>query len=298
MRRYREPRSAAAVDTNISIPLSGAWDKVAHGLTAYVEDRCSAGVSVAVRYFGIDCNPSTYTTPTTPMGILPDNASSIEHQIPAMPFMVSPTLPALQGALTYASSRSNAYPDSKQIVVLISDGFYDFTCQAPNLVQSVFSAVKPPSSGATAKTYVLALDAPNLIQVPGLSQLLSPATRFGPLDTIAQSGGTGTARHIDLQADSRVFAQALVDIQHDAQPCDYAVPDEVRADPTAMDLGATDATGQMTALPRVTNAAACGVGYYLDAQSSPSRATLCPGTCTQIKSRCDRVVWVMGCKMP
>jgi len=286
------------IDTNISIPLSGAWDNVAHGLSTYVDDTCSAGVSVAVRYFGVDCSPSTYTMPTTPMGMLPDNASAIKRQIPVTPFMVSPTLPALQGALTYASSRANAYPDSKQIVVLVSDGFYDFTCQAPNLIQSIFTAVKPPASGAKAPTYVLALDAPNLLQIPGLSQLLSPTNRFGPLDTIAQSGGTGSARHIDLEADPRVFAQALVDIQHDAQPCDYVVPDALHADPAAMDLGVNDAAmGQMTALPRVADAAACGACYYLDAQSNPSRATLCPATCAQIKSRCDSVVWVTGCKM-
>ncbi len=288
------------IDTNITIPLSGAWDNVRDGLVSYANDRCADGVGVGVRYFGVDCNASTYATPTTPTAPLPQNAAAIEQDIPKTPFMASPTLPALQGALTYSGMRAQSLPDSKQIVVLISDGFYDFICQGPSTVASVFSAGS--SSAPVTPTYVLALDAPNLINVPGLSQLLSPVVRFDPLDTIAQSGGTGKARHIDLQADPSVFAQSLVDIQHDAQPCDYAVPDAVRADPTAMAVGLKDDAGAQTALAQVSDAAACAQasqdGYYLDDPADPSWAVLCPSTCAAVKAGCDQVVWVTGCPAP
>jgi hypothetical protein len=287
------------VDTNISIPLSGAWDNVRNGLSRYVDDRCAAGVGVGVRYFGVDCTAMTYATPTTPVALLPKNADAIKQQIPSKPFMASPTLPALQGALTYAQSRANAYPDSKQVVVLLSDGFFDWICQGPNLVQSVFTGTSTGTTvtrptGTTA--YVVALDAPNLAGVAGLAQLLDPVIRFQPLDSIAQAGGTAKARHIDLQASATVFAHTLVDIQHDAQPCDYAVPDEVRADPSAMTIGLRDANGAQTALPLVTDASACGNGgYYLENPASPSWAMLCPATCSAVKTRCDEVVWVTGC---
>jgi hypothetical protein len=142
--------------------------------------------------------------------------------------------------------------------------------------------------------YVLALDAPNLLGA------FNPGTRFDALDSIAKAGKTGTARHIDLQAKATDFAKAMVDIQHDAQSCDYAVPDAVRSDPSSMALAAPDHSGVLSPLPLVAAASACASagGYYFSDPTSPAWTTLCPTTCDDIKARCLDAAWVMGCKAP
>jgi hypothetical protein len=281
------------VDTNISLPLSTAWDNVRQGLAAYVDHPCAAGVGVGVRYFGMDCSPASYATPTTPTAPLPQNANAIKQQIPTAPLSASPTLPALQGSLMYSGSRANEYPDSEQAVVLLSDGFYDFVCQGPSLIQSIFT----PTSIANPSVpiYVVALDTPTLASAPGFAALLNPATRFAPLDAIAQSGKTGQSRHIDLQAGSAEFAKTMVAIQHDAQPCDYAVPDAVRLDPSAMALALQSST-PVVPLPLLPTASACGAGYYFSSRGSQTWATLCPTTCDDVKTRCVAIAWVTGCK--
>jgi hypothetical protein len=282
------------VDTNISLPVTGAWNNVRSGLARYVDDSCAAGVGVGVRYFGVDCNAMGYATPTTPVAQLPQNADAIKQQTPITPFNLSPTVPALEGALIYSRSRAATYPDSKQAVVLVSDGFVDFYCQDATGIQAALTG--NASASPSIPIYVLALDVPSLANIPALSALLDPITRFNPLDTIAKMGNTGTARRIDLQASAATFAKAMVDIQHDAQPCDYSVPDAVRVDPSSMVLAVNDAAGGQTALPLSPGASACGAGYYFGKPSNPAWATLCPATCADVKARCADLAWVTGCK--
>jgi hypothetical protein len=177
----------------------------------------------------------------------------------------------------------------------VSDGFFDFFCQGASGVQTAVTGSS--SGGPNIPIYVLALDVPSLANIPGLSALLDPITRFDPLDAIAKAGNTGKARHIDLQANSDVFAKAMVDIQHDAQPCDYTVPDAVQNDPSSMVLAVQDGSGGQTALPLAPAASACGGGYYFGDPSNPKWATLCPATCTDLKARCAELAWVTGCKV-
>jgi hypothetical protein len=286
------------VDTNISLPLAGAWNNLRNDLSRYVDDRCAAGVGVGVRYFGIQCDPMTYATPNTPVAPLPENAAAIKKQMPLTAFTLSPTLPALQGGLMYSRARANQYPDSKQIIVLLSDGFFEFSCLGPDAISSLFTRGSGMVSSAGLPLYVLALDVPSLAGVPGLSAALNPTTRFAPLDAIAQGGGTGKARRIDLQAAPAEFAKAMVDIQHDAQPCDYLVPDSVRLDPGSMALAAPDAGGAEAPLRLFASVAECGTGYYFDDPNSPTWAMLCPSTCASLKTRCAEPAWVTGCAAP
>lgn len=286
------------VDGNITLPVANAWDKVSKGIAEYADDQCAAGVGVAVRYFApglmTDCTMD-YAVPTTPMGVLPDNADAIKRDIPASGLKTSPTMPALQGALRYSTARQSMYRDSKQAVVLVSDGFYDWLCDAPTLVPMLLQSIFAPGTNTTSvPVYVIALGAPSLANVPGLGALLDPLSRLDPLESIAQAGHTGKARDVDLQADPSAFLKTMEAIQQDARPCDYSVPDTVQKDPSAMTLAITDGKGGQTALAKVANGAACGSGYYF-ADSSMAWAMLCPATCSEVKTRCASLAWVTGC---
>jgi hypothetical protein len=285
------------VDTNISLPLTGGWDNVRNGLASYVSDRCAAGVSVAVRYFGLDCTASTYATPSTPMGLLPENAATIKRQMPIIPFALSPTLPAVQGGLSYSRARAAANRDSRQIIMLVSDGFADFYCSGPEAIQSLFTRTTPSSgvSSPDLPIYVLALDVPMMTN----TSATNPATyaRFAPLDSIAQGGGTDKAHHIDLESSSAEFAKSMIELQHDAQPCDYVVPDSVRVDPSSAALAAPDGSGAQAPMQQYDSAAGCGAGYYFDDPKNPTWATLCPSTCSELKTRCAEIAWVTGCRV-
>jgi hypothetical protein len=142
--------------------------------------------------------------------------------------------------------------------------------------------------------YVLALDVPMMTNVSGVGAAF--AARFAPLDSIAQGGGTGKAHHINLESSAADFAKSMIDIQHLAQPCDYVVPDAVRADPASTALAAPDSSGAQAPMHQYDSAANCGNGYYFDDPNSPAWATLCPSTCGDLQKRCAEVAWVTGCR--
>ena len=87
----------------------------------------------------------------------------------------------------------------------------------------------------------------------------------------------------------------MLSIQHDAQPCDFSMPDNVRADPTHNMLGVPSGKG-FNLVPLLPNANACGQGYYLDDPNDPHWAMLCPDTCGKLNLSCASLDWVSGCR--
>jgi hypothetical protein len=122
--------------------------------------------------------------------------------------------------------------------------------------------------------------------------------RFEALDQVAAQGGTGSVRAIDLDDPNDSLTKALLDVQHDAEPCQYEVGAEVAADPNRIALGTMAAGMDPLPLPRLAGASACGMGYYLDDPAKPKWATLCKDTCTAVKSAKRSVLWIDDCDMP
>jgi hypothetical protein len=298
------------IDTNFLVADGGQWNKVQQGILAYSRKDEAAGTGLGLRL--IDPPPSI---PLLPLGSpaceagtysrassaavntqpLPANIDEISNALSIVTgSLTTPLEPALQGALDLAFSLKNARPDEEQAVVLLSDAFLDLSCgtSAEQLIQTA-------AEGRSNKirSYMLELLDPTILLLPDLAQF---AGTFIPLDPVAAAGGTHRARSFNLSADDpSTLAERLLEIQHDAEPCEYALP-------SGMDwndlLLAVDTGVGPGPLPRLTDEIECGVGggafiSYVDPTTEATWVKACDTSCQTIKSIGRDPLWIIGCDL-
>lgn len=117
------------------------WTAVTNALRTFVDTPSFAGTGIALDFFPLpegssaQCPVSNYTDPTVPWGTLPGHAQAFKTGLASRsPTGMTPTRPALEGAIEYARQRAIAYPNHKVIVVLATDG-------APNDCSSTVQTV-------------------------------------------------------------------------------------------------------------------------------------------------------------
>lgn len=289
------------VDTNITIPTSG-WTNLIHGLKRYVGDSRANGTGVGIGFLGFPCVMESYKTPTVGIGLLPDNRAVIDTAIDRAPaFNLSPLLAAIQGSLEYARSNSQAFPQRKVALVLVTDSITDAVGCGD--VNSLSNAVMSGLTGdPPIQTYVLAVVDKDTFQltimIPNFTSPQFAMRSIGPLNTIAVAGGTQQAYAYngaseDDPAKPSPFTDAMLKVQSAAEPCDYAVPEGVPDDIAGTWLLIN---GSIDPLKQLTSKADCGDGYLLSKVSDGTRfAHLCDNTCSDVKKANAELSWVSGC---
>ena len=267
------------MDANITLPFFGAWEFASAGLQQFVTDPRSQDLGVGLRLFGLECEASAYDEkPTVEVDVVSNTASDIISKTSQrISLNASPMLPALQGGITHQSKRATRYTQTKQIVVLLTDGIsQDLTCiyseqDVENAAGQGFAAA---AGEPVIETYVIGFGLPS---TP--SQVASDILdRFLPLKAIATAGG-GTSQTLDSGDDPSLMNEALQLVRRQAKPCEYLVPKMV--EPTKLIL-AWSPGGEV---PKVDNANSCGnrEGWYFDAPSAPGRMRLCPKSCDSVQ---------------
>jgi hypothetical protein len=214
------------------------------------------------------CNVDAYATPAAPIAPLPNSATSILNAIKnAHPGNTTPTVPALQGAINYATSYTKSTPGHQAAVVFVTDGL-------PNGCGSTVPAAATVAQTAfmgspSIKTYVVGL---------GFTQ---------NLDTIALAGSGGQQHYFPAQGDvTAALSAALKQISQQVIKCDYSIP--TMGQP--LDYGRVNvqtkvgAMGTPAVVGNVSDASKCtdAGGWYYDVSptaSTPSKITLCPQSC-------------------
>jgi hypothetical protein len=259
------------MDANITLPFTGLWEFATTGLRLFATDPRSQRTGVGLRFFGLECDPTAYDKAQVEVDVLSNNASAIvEATKMRLSFNASPMGPALEGGIMHQSKRAKRLPDTKQIVVLLTDGFtQDITCfYSEQRVEMVADNgfVGPPA----IETHVIGFGLP---ATPS-SVANDILARFLPLDAIATQGGGGKALTLQVNDDPALMNEALQTVRRTAQPCEYLVP--AGADRTKLSLGLVPG-GE---LPRVDDASVCGgrEGWYYDA-ASQNHIVLCPMSC-------------------
>ncbi len=235
------------------------------------------------------CDAADYAKFSVPMGVLPGNATghalAIQSALAAeSPGGGTPTRPALDGAIRFATTWQTANPTHKTIVVLATDG------EPNDCSSSVTSTAAVATAGYAAApsigTYVI-----------GVGSSLSN------LDVIAKAGSGNKETYIPVASgDTTAFIDAMKRIQAKAASCDYTLPSPASGDvePNATDVQLKNtATGMTSALTRFSSSAGCagGQGYYYDDPTNPKRLTLCPTTCNAINgSATQKVEVVFKCR--
>lgn len=303
------------------------WQALTGGLKTFFMQPGMNGLSVGIQYFGVapggmqcpttcttdadcgstacgpcffgtcfggtsaadSCNASDYAKPDVAITALPGGVSALMASL-AMhgPSTGTPTAPALQGAINYASQWSKLHPDHVTIAIFATDGIpgecspTDTTSIAAIAAQGVVAGIKTFAVGVFEPADMPA--GPNL------------------MNAIAAQGGTGQAFIFDtnnpnVQSD---FNKALNTIRGSALGCPYNIPAPPggTVDVNEINVQYTPSGGAPIVMYHYPNAAACtsGYGWYYDDNAAPTRILLCAATCGTVSNDATgKIDILLGC---
>lgn len=240
------------------------------------------------------CDVATYATPEVPITPLPAGKQALIDSLAAHgPLTLTPTLPALQGAIQYAREWAADHTDHTTIVLLATDGTPTICpgndLEAMNQIRQVASA--GVTGTPSVKTFVVG------VIMPG--DFLSS----NKLHSIAQAGGTNSA--FILQPNQNLTAQfieALNAIRGAAIACEYQIPDDAKLDLFKVNVVYVASDGNKYPLYYVETPDKCDPqigGWYYDVppnQGQPTRIILCANTCAAIQGTAAHVEIKIGCQ--
>jgi hypothetical protein len=290
------------VDNLITIP-PNAWANLVRGLKRYVDDPRANGTGLGVGFLGFVCDEAMYTKPTVGIALLPGNRTRINAAIDtAIPFNLSPLEAAIKGSTTYARSVARAFQQRQIALVLITDSISDaIGCgDASSLIADAQAAF---NGSPSVPIYVLAIVDQATFQlaitIPLIPNPVVSSSPIGPLNMIAAGGGTDKAYPYEPLTEptsttaASPFADTMVKIQHDAEPCDYSVPDGVPDNSAGAWLIVGSGGKRLQYLQSDSN---CGDGYTFTTTPDGTRwAHLCDSTCKDVKAAGTAPSWVSGC---
>jgi hypothetical protein len=296
---------AVGTDSTVSAAPAGTlrrWDVLTAGIESLATGENSDKIGASITFFSMNggadeatnCNATAYETPVVPMDLLTASGSAIVAEMKKLsPSGLTPTEPALQGALRYAMSLKVKDPTREKVVVLISDGFPTLCAnRAPSDVAKVIE--EAANAPVPVKTYVVGIGSPTKIT----------SGKFN-LQNYARSGKTGSPILIDeTKTASEISGQlttALLNIGSSQLACEYAVKapsDTELVDPDRFTITFQPSVGSFQEIPRVSSMAACSKsqngGWYFDNPASPTKVTMCPCTCSNFGAGVVNMVY--GCK--
>jgi Mg-chelatase subunit ChlD len=247
------------------------------------------------------CDASAYATPAVDIDLVSQNLALVDFALRARtPQGLTPTAPALQGALDNARAWGRAHPDQTAVVLLATDGLptecgKDATNQGQGTAAPISEVLGIAASGLSGevpvRTFVIGVFEPG--DKNGLDNV----------NEIAKAGGTDRALFIDSSADvDQQFLEALRAIRSGQLGCEFQLPaSDALLDYFKVNLQFSAGTSSQQ-LPFVRDAAGCGAnpsGWHYDVdpkQSKPSSIQVCPNVCTQIKAAPSASVQLqLGC---
>lgn len=228
------------------------------------------------------CVLGDYQVADVEIGALPGNAALLIASLEAQePNQLTPTGPALQGAIDHAKSYGASHADHKLAVVLVTDGF-PTECNPQDIGQIAALASSAASGSPAVPTFVIGVFTP-----------AEKAQAQQNFNQIAQGGGTAPAFVIDTNQNvTQAFLDALKAIQGQALTCEFQIP--LPAPGETLDFGKVNVEftsgGSGTKLYYVGDASQCNPqtgGWYYDVDpqtgGTPTKILVCPGTCDVFK---------------
>jgi hypothetical protein len=236
------------------------------------------------------CSASDYQTPVVEIGSLPGNKQalidSLETYTPAQsPFGLTPTGPALQGAITYAQAWGAAHPSRRSIVVLATDGAPTGGCSPARRAEIAALASVGAGASVPVQTYTIGVFSP--------SDPSSTDNKEGPdnIRAIAEAG-KGQAFVLSDQGDvAAQFIEALNSVRGHGLACEFKIPES--EDGKELDFGKVNvaftpkAGADAETIPYLDDESLCddeGGWYYLidPKKNKPRGIAACGATCTRL----------------
>ena len=306
------------LDRSSSMKDSSKWSNVVAALNTFIGDKSSAGIGVGLQYFPTkpavpvpatcpcgaygpclgafcggtlspddSCVATDYANPALGIGVLPGAAGALQGSLGATEAKGSstPSQPAMEGAVIYASDWAKANPSHLTFVLFASDG-EPTNCTTNSINGTAAAAAAAAADVPPVKTFVI-----------GVGKKLTN------LNKIAAAGGTEKAYLVDSGKNTtQEFIDALNEIRSAGQ-CKFQIP---VPDVGTPDFGKVNVTlvdpndpTQKKELKYVTNAAGCDPvegGWYYDDPNDPKVIELCPASCDHIMLTDWDVKVILGCK--
>jgi hypothetical protein len=259
------------------------WDAFLAGMQDFVTQSSMKDLRAGINFFGasqfggddtVDCNISNYATPKVEIAQVSENgAALIEAMNANQPAGLTPTYPALKGAVQHAKDWIAAGSNKGRavVVVFVTDG-YPTQCD-PLTIAEISAVAKDAFDTSHIRTFVIGL-----------------AAAFN-LDAIALAGGTKSATLLDEGEPTSSLVDALSNITETNVACEYEVPTPpamTEIDVNRVQLIFTPQSGAKQEIPRIENAGACAInpngGWYYDNPTNPKRIYVCPCTCSRINT--------------
>lgn len=230
------------------------------------------------------CVTGDYAALEVPVDALPANAPAVLTSLGNHgPAGLTPTAPALAGAIQAAAARAQAFPDHAVAVVLATDGVP--TECAPQDIPSI-----------------AALSASALAANPSVPTYVIGIGDVSALNAIAAAGGTTKAFLVSVNGNAgQQFLDALNQIKGSLLSCEFDIPQptEGTLDFDKVNVQFTPNGQQPEILPQVADAGACGAdgGWYYDDPAAPTKILLCDASCDEVKATNEATIEiVLGCQ--
>jgi hypothetical protein len=270
------------------------------------KSECVKDQSVQVPAFcsNASCDMEAYATPEVEIAPLPGAAADvIDSMKNHRPEGGTPTVPALQGAIKYASAWASNQTARKTVVVFATDGLptlCPYANESGAVEQAKQAAANAISGDPSIKTFVIGI----------MSSDTSGGNGKANLDAIAIAGGRSEgAFMVEPNADvGTQFAKALENIRGSIS-CEIKVPPPPDGGP-ALDYGKVNViyvpgTGDSVTFGYADDESKCDAtegGWYYDVNpndAAPTRILLCPASCSKVQNdSAGKVEIQIGCFHP
>jgi hypothetical protein len=236
-----------------------------------------------------NCDAGAYAKPAVEIGLVSQNLPLVDQALKFQtPQGLTPTGPALKGAIDHARAFGASHPDETVVVLLATDGLptqcgQDRTNQGLGALEPIENVADIAASGLNGnnpvRTFVFGVFQPG--DTSGIDNL----------NQIAKAGGTEQAAIIDSSGEvDEQFLTALRAIRSGQLGCEFQLPTSTAPlDYFHVNLQFRSGTSTQQ-LAFVRDGAGCNAtpaGWHYDVdpnQSKPSSIQVCPDVCTQIKA--------------
>jgi len=237
------------------------------------------------------CDTAVYSTPAVEISSDPARSPAIVASLQSqVPNGLTPTGPALAGALEHARAWAEQHPGRQVVTVLATDGFP--TVCAPVAIPDIAQIASDAATGQNpVRTFVIGVFGQGDLGADGQARL----------NALAQAGGTERAFVINTAGNvASDFLNALNVIRDTTVSCEFQLDASGALDFDQVNLQVTDALGAQKQLFNVGDVSACGSDdqgwYYVrDAEGNPQQINVCPGTCGTFMAGGVRADLQIGC---
>jgi len=280
------------------------WEALTVALKDFFNDPASENLRVGLGFFpkfgDETCDVDAYATPDVEIDFLTTNADPLTAAIDENTSEASdgslfptyggltPSLPALTGALTYAQQWATDHPERPVVVVFATDGYpTDPTSEVVD------------DCDDTAISSLEAVAAEFLAGDPRISTFVVGIGEVSNLKRVADAGGTNDAFFVnDCPTAIEDLTTSLKRVANSPALCGFDIPEPPLGqtiDPDEVNMVFTPKDGAPEIIYKMPDSGNCGSGgWYYDNNNEPTQIMVCPETCSMFGGGTIEVV--VGCE--